>query len=245
MKLSQYDTIAEQYAETQDKRLNRVYNYEPSFLEVAGNLVERTVFDMACGDGRMTRQAVARGAVEVTGVDLSPEMIKLAQEKGGCIDYFQGRVGKLGPIAKFDQVWGTFLLHYAETKEELEAMAEDIAINLRTGGKFVAFNQNPLCPFSKEYQYGTTVFPEGPLFEGQRIKVTLWDGDKEGASFVNYHWNISTYNQALTKAGLKDIVWHPTKVSSEGIAKFGKEFWDKAYQYPTVNIIEARKGEAR
>jgi cyclopropane fatty-acyl-phospholipid synthase-like methyltransferase len=247
MTSSQYDAIAKEYAEGQNERANRVYLYDPSFLEVAGDLEGKTILDLACGDGRMSRQAALRGARRVVGVDLSSKMIKIAKDKEKKnplgIEYRIGKVGELGKIGEFDQVWGTFLLHYAQTKEELKAMCGDIAANLKSGGRFVALNQNPLCPFSPtaNRKYGSTIFPEGPLFEGQRIKVTLWQGEKEGASFYNYHWNCQTYNESLWGAGLREVRLRFPTVSPEGIEKFGEEFWAGAKQYPTVGIISATK----
>lgn len=243
----QYNTIAREYSKFQDERANRVYLYDPSFLAVAGDLEGKTILDLGCGDGRMSRLARLKDAKKVVGIDVSAEMIKLAQKKEAenplRINYQVGRVGEIGKIGEFDQVWGTFLLHYAETKQELEAMARDVADNLKQGGKFVAFNQNPLCPFSplSNKKYGSTIFPDGPLFEGQRIGVTIWDREKQGPTFYNRHWTIETYNQALKKAGLTDIKWIHPVVSPEGIERFGKDFWLAAYQYPTIKILGARK----
>jgi len=247
MTSSQYDAIATEYSKGQNERANRTYLYDPSFLAVAGELEGKTVLDLACGDGRMSRKAALRGARQVIGVDLSREMIRLAREMEHNeiqgINYIEAKVGELGKIGEFDQVWGTFLLHYASTKEELEAMARDVAVNLKSGGKFVALNQNPLCPFSPltNKKYGSTIFPEGPLHEGQRIACTIWHGENQGPTFHNYHWNISTYNNALEKAGLRNIRWVYPAVSSEGISLLGKDFWLAAHQYPTIKIISATK----
>jgi ubiquinone/menaquinone biosynthesis C-methylase UbiE len=243
--MTDYNTIAKEYVEGQDTRLNRPYVYEHTFFEATGDLTGKTILDLACGDGRMSRMAIQRGASQVVGVDLSSEMIKIARAKERKnplgIKYKIGRVGDLKKVGEFDQVWGTFLLHYSQTKKELEAMCRDVSTNLKYGGRFVALNQNPLCPFTTHKEYGTTLFPEGPLVEGQRIRVTLWNGEKEGPTFHNYHWNISTYNAALEKADLKNIFWTPLEVSPEGIEKFGESFWKGLHQYPTVNIIEATK----
>ena len=50
----------------------------PAFFEFVGDVAGREVLDAGCGEGVNARELARRGA-RVTGVDLSPKMIELAQ----------------------------------------------------------------------------------------------------------------------------------------------------------------------
>ena len=74
-----YNTIAKEY---QLSKLQpwRKHIEAYSFFKLAGNLANKNILDLACGEGFYTRQLKLRGASNVEGVDLSKEMIRLAQE---------------------------------------------------------------------------------------------------------------------------------------------------------------------
>jgi SAM-dependent methyltransferase len=244
---TQYSEIAEKYADSQDRRLLRVYIADPSLFDVIGDVSGLEVLDLACGDGRLSRQLRLRGAKSVLGIDAEPKMIQLAREReaesGGAIEYRVGRVGELGIVGNFDLAVPGFLLHYAETREELFRMCEDIYKNLKEGGRMVGINQNPDCPRNPHSRYGSTAEPiQEPPVEGGLVKITLWDGDSQiCAPFFNYHWNKSTYEHALALAGFKDVKWNPMYVSEKGKEQFGEEFWQDWLNQQSLVVIEARK----
>jgi len=243
---TQYSKIAEEYAATQDKRKLRFGITDPSLYEAIGNLEGLDVLDLACGDGRLSREFKLRGARKVVGVDLEPKMIDLALEEerklNQGIKYFVERVGQLQTIGKFDLVVPGFLLHYAESREELFYMCQDIYKNLKVGGRMIGINQNPDNPRNRHKKYGSTVETlREPVQEGDLIRVTLWNKERKTMSFENYHWNKSTYETCLTLAGFKDIKWIPMHASSEAIKKYGEEFWQDWLNSPSLVILEARK----
>ena len=69
-----YDRIAREYQES--KRLPFRSALEAyTLLQLLGDVQGATVYDLACGDGFYTRQIKQAGATNVTGVDISSEMI--------------------------------------------------------------------------------------------------------------------------------------------------------------------------
>ena len=50
-------------------------------LDAAGIRLGVQVLDVACGTGVLIPDYLARGVAEVTGVDISPEMVKIARGK--------------------------------------------------------------------------------------------------------------------------------------------------------------------
>ncbi len=48
-------------------------------METCGNVQGKIICDIGCGSGRFVTELARRGAAHVTGVDVAPEMLKLAQ----------------------------------------------------------------------------------------------------------------------------------------------------------------------
>ncbi len=59
---------------------------KPSYLGLFGDIQNLKILDLACGDGFYTRMIKEMGA-EITGIDISEEMIKLAKQYDDGINY--------------------------------------------------------------------------------------------------------------------------------------------------------------
>jgi toxoflavin synthase len=150
---------------------------------------------------------------------------------------------ELGKIGSFDLVVASYLLNYAQTKEELLTMCQIIYANLKPGGRFVCINENleqspesySIC---EKYEYTKSI--SEPLQEGTPITLTFFvNGDK--FSFDNYYLSQATYEWAFRTAGFKEIRWHKPIVSPEGIREFGEEFWQDFLKYAPMIGIECLK----
>ena len=49
-------------------------------MERAGNVRDRSICDVGCGSGRFVNELARRGARRVLGIDVAPEMLKMARE---------------------------------------------------------------------------------------------------------------------------------------------------------------------
>ena len=77
---AQYDHIGSKYDEyARTATLKRAESY--TFFRMVGALAGKRVLDLACGFGFYTRLLKQRGAAQVIGVDISPEMVRLACAK--------------------------------------------------------------------------------------------------------------------------------------------------------------------
>ena len=77
---AQYDHIGSKYDEyARMATLKWAERY--TFFRMVGALEGKRVMDLACGFGFYTRLLKQRGAAQVIGVDISPEMIRLAHQQ--------------------------------------------------------------------------------------------------------------------------------------------------------------------
>lgn len=142
--MAQYDEIAEQYKERRQLGIFQIASYTMSHW--LGDVSGRSVLDLACGEGNGTRAVKQAGAGRVVGVDISEQMIRLAREAEAKqplgIEYIVRAAQDLGRIGEFDVVTATFLLHYAQNREELHAMARVAYQNLRPCCRFMTLTEN-------------------------------------------------------------------------------------------------------
>jgi toxoflavin synthase len=232
--MAHFDPIAASYAATNHERPLFKHCIYPSFVAAVGCVKEKSVLDLGCGDGHVTRILRNKGA-EIVGVDESEGMVKFARtredEEGLGIEYLTGKVGKLGRLGEFEVVTAAFLLHYSKTKAELESMVNDVYDNLRPGGRFITINNNPKNPLSEDKKYGNLISCDNaPIREGDILNVSHYP--ETSVAFPNYFWSWETYMAAIEKAGFSNIREMPFGVSQEGIKKEGKDFFQDFLDNP-------------
>jgi len=244
---TQYDDIAPQFQQIKDSPVN-TYITDYTFFTLIGERDRgKSVLDLACGEGRYCRTLKQRGAARVMGVDISAGMIKLAQaqedrERLG-IDYLCRDVLELGTIGSFDLVVSSFLLNYAQTKEQLVTMCRTIFANVKPGGHFIALNENfnQLPQHFHGYErYGYAKTMAAPYQEGAVITYTMSTGTEE-LQFDGYYWSPATYQQAFAAAGFQAIEVHDLRCSPQGIEAYGERFWQNFLNNPPFIGISCRR----
>ena len=202
---NEYDDIAEAYRDS--KQLSfRKYLEEYSLFEMLGDVRGKSVLDLACGEGFYTRKIKQIGAAEVTGVDISAEMIRLAEEEErihplGC-KYLNRDVAALDLSEPVDVVVAMYLLNYAKTKEELLRFCQVSYNALALGGRFVGVNDNvrnvPSGPVSFA-KYGFEKECASPPKEGDVILYKLTNEDGQQFEFKNFYLAPDTYQWGLSR----------------------------------------------
>ncbi|MGG0413058.1 class I SAM-dependent DNA methyltransferase [Peribacillus simplex] len=134
----------------------------------------RKVLDLACGTGEMTVELAQHG-FEVTGVDLSDEMLLVANEKavklGLSIPLFQQNMAELEGLGQFDCV--TIFcdsLNYLRDEEDIVKTFSRVHEHLKDGGLFLfdihsiykmeeIFRDNTFAVNGEEVSYIWDCFP--------------------------------------------------------------------------------------
>jgi toxoflavin synthase len=239
-----YDKIAEQYKNS--KKLGfRKYIEEYTLIKLAGDISGKQILDLACGEGIYTRKIKQLGASAIIGVDLSAEMIKLAEEEErknpiGC-QYLVNDALNLGKIGDFDVVMCMYLLNYAQSKEELLQMCEAIYMNLKPNGKLIGFNDNPmnnLENYANYKEYGFIKESTSTRKEGDFVKYVIYNPDGTEFSFNNYYLSPQTYEECFLATGFKNFQWEgpflDEKVSDT-------DYWDVFFNDPPLIGFSANK----
>ena len=243
--MAQYDAIAELYQDSKRLPFRRsIERY--TLFEALGDVRGLTVLDLACGAGFYTRLLRRAGAVEVTGVDVSREMIRLAEreeerEPLGCAYVCRDAADYEPRAGAADRVVAMYLLHYAGTREKLVRFCRVCRDALRPGGRLVGFNDNVLSP-----PRGTVSFRKygieksGPAVpsEGAPIRYRFTNDDGRQFEFHNFFLEPGTYRDAFREAGFRDFRW--LGVSLEP-GERGNPFWDDFLDDPPVIAFTATK----
>lgn len=239
-----YDAISEEYKRSKlTPWRSEVETY--TLFELAGDLTGLSVLDLACGEGFHTRSLKHRGAGRVVGVDLSHGMIELAEQEEAQrplgIEFVAGDVRGLDLGEQFDLVFAAWLLNYASNARELLEMCEAIARHLKPGCRFVTVNNNPDYSGDddtmRKYQF-TRQAPD-PV-DGAETGWTFYLDDGP-FSITNYYLSRATHEQAMADAGLREVTWYRPRLSPEGLAADGAEFWADLLECQPMAFIECRR----
>lgn len=244
MNENSYDAIAEQYKNSKQLGFRKCIE-EYTLLKLVGDITNKQVLDLACGEGIYTRKIKNLGASNILGVDLSVEMIKLAEAEEqrnsiGC-EYLVKDALNLGKIGDFDVVMCMYLLNYAQTKAELLRICEAIYINLKPAGKLIGFNDNPMNKlenYANYKEYGFIKESTSLRNEGDFVKYIIFNPDGTEFSFDNYFLSPQTYEECFQETGFKNFTWEgpflDEKVSDT-------EYWDVFFNDPPLIGFSAEK----
>lgn len=240
----EYDSLVRAYQKSKSLPF-RVYSEIPNHLEMLGDVRGRDVLDLACGEGFYTRLIRQAGAARVVGLDVSPEMIALAQkqeqESTLGIQYFAAAAESVPDLGTFDLVSAAYLLNCAADTTVLRGMTHAIARSLVPGGRLVAtIGDLGHCGGVDYSPYGMTSDATADLAEGAPYQIRfLLDADS--FSITDFNHSQATYDAACEAAGLEVLSWRPCTVTEEGLHQYGPDYWRTWLSHPCILRMEARK----
>ena len=196
---ARYDAVADFYESGFSNTADPVL---VELLAVLGPVTGRRVLDVACGQGRVTRELARRGAT-VTGVDLSRAMLDKAESiqdaEPLAIRYVHGDVASAPALddAAFDAVVCNFGL---SDIDDLDGALATVCRTLRPGGAFAFSILHPCFPG------GAAISGAWPR-SGRYYDEGYWVADGGASSLRRRvganHRMLSTYLNALSRHGLR------------------------------------------
>lgn len=108
------------------------------FAQVIKNtspIESKTLLDLGCGGGN--DDFALKKYFNVTGIDLSPEMLKLAKKLNPDVNYLLGDMRTIRLKEKFDAVTVFDSINYMLTKQDLRSVFETAYEHLKPGGLLI------------------------------------------------------------------------------------------------------------
>ncbi len=218
---------------------------DPYIYKIIGDPKGKTIYDLGCGNGYMSRHFAQNGAA-VYASDESSKLIDEAKSKSeglsihysthDATDFSQYKDGQ------FDAVVMNMVIHYIKN---LDLLFEGISKILKPKGVF-AFSTNHF--FRPDYPYSLWetgkigdeerlfIKTTGYLQEEQREIISGWD---KQTKMVIYNRPMKTFINTMAKYNLYIFEIH--EPYSEGFAKDFSEELQKSHYIPTFIIIGAKK----
>ncbi|WP_196891579.1 class I SAM-dependent methyltransferase [Aureivirga marina] len=242
-----YNKMARTY-DLSHKLPTRKYGEEFTFLKEIGELKNKTLLDLGCGSGYYSFLLQKLGAKRIVGIDISDEMIKVANEKAKLlklenVEFLVEDLSKFKSEEKFDIVISAFVFNHMKTKEEVLKFCETIYRSLNKDGFYVGCSSNfhhqkYSEDFYKNYGIKITI----PEYEnGKPVFVKMFVEKEQTIEITNSFLFPKIYEEAFKKVGFSSVEWIKTKISPIGIKKYGKEFWENYQEYPYEIFIKAKK----
>jgi SAM-dependent methyltransferase len=244
----EYDRVGVRYQES--KRLPfRRYVEEHSMFSLLPNLAGRSVVDLACGEGIYSRKLMRAGADRVVGVDISAEMIALAEQAEAAealgVRYVVADVAMVAFHEPFDIALCSYLFNYARSREELRRLVENVYRLIRPGGLVVGCNDypdNPPAHFGRYRQYGFIKIGQPERHEGDTITYRFFNPDGTVFEIDNFFLSSDSYRSEFARAGFTSFDWVMPEVSPDGIEAFAPGFWDDYLDSPPIVSFTATSG---
>jgi 2-polyprenyl-3-methyl-5-hydroxy-6-metoxy-1,4-benzoquinol methylase len=221
-----YDKNNQEYIKATENDPAKRYLQYPESLRLVGDIKDKEVLDVGCGNGMFTRM-MARAGAHVTAYDASFEQVKSAAEKEHeeplGISYIVSDRKPIEEDEKYDLVSSIMVLPCAENKAELADMFSDAYSALKPGGKMSIMTLNPNF---KRYDEQVV----GRIFKKRNeSKIDIDFVNDDGTlrfSIVDTYFSQPDIEEVLERAGFKDFSWEKLRVQSEGVEEKGDEYWD-------------------
>lgn len=233
----------DEYIDMRENKLNANDLLEiPTIKGMLPDLQEKSVLDLGCGAGGMSKYFVEKGASKVLALDISKNMITHAKEINSD-EKIQYKVLGMEDIAKikekFDVVFSSLAFHYVK---DFGKLMQDISKLLKPNG---------ILLFSQEHPVATAVVLQGDMknkldINGKKYFL-LSDYNNNGKRLLNwnvdgvikYHRNFSCIINSILKAGLEILEIQESQPLPQAVEKVDK------YKYqldkPYFLFVKAKK----
>ncbi len=156
---------------------------QPAMYNLVSGIKGKKILDLGCGPGIHLKEYISQGAIGY-GMDISPEMIKLAEKH--CLEG-QFKVGTVTEIPfdeQFDVITASYVLDHVE---DLNKLVIEVNRLLKKGGEFIFSVPHPVYNMFRERN---DFKPTNSYFDHEVIYVDIVG---KGKSFADYPRTIQDY----------------------------------------------------
>jgi len=226
-----YNNLAQPYNDQIDHKPHNAYYDRPNMMNLLGDVKGKVILDAACGPGKYSEILVAKGA-QVTGVDISREMIKCAKQrnKNSGLFFVHDLCEPLDMFKdqSFDIVVCALAMHYIEN---WALTIKEFYRVLKPNGKLIISIEHPFF----EYTY----FKSTKYFEIEPVSCT-WSGFGKPIEINSYRRPLSECINPLIQNGFYlDTILEPKPVAA--FKKFDPKHYRELNEFPAFMCIRAIK----
>lgn len=170
--IDSYNSSAARYAE----KFMNFTSYREKILRFQQDYLDKAfdILDIGCGPGNTAKLLCEQNsAYRIAGIDLSQEMIALAQQHVPSAEFQQGDIRELSLHKTFDAVIASFCIVHLKN-DETEKLIADTGKHLKSGGHlYLSFMEGKTAGLER------TSFSEAPIF----FNLTI-TGESSSKSFL-------------------------------------------------------------
>jgi len=242
-----YDSQLQQYLEI----VNSPFCWslvDPHFYIAIGDVKGKSIIDFACGQGTQSFYVYDHGATDVVGVDISSELIKIAQKDAGDrkITFVEDDIRNPGLVQilgenRFDIAFSVWGVCYMEGIESVRAFFTNAFKLLAPGGKAMFYNMDNDVALANGIDKITLLdyhLLDGNVGEGARIKCLI--GTKKFES-LECTYPYSSMERLMKEVGFQSIIRHDTYNDAEGVKGYGEENWKVIQKHKPFYVIIGTK----
>lgn len=218
----------------------------PNLLRVLEIKKSEVILDLACGQGFFSKEFAKLGA-KVTGVDISPELIDIARQKGEDVEYYVSSADKLS-FLKDGSIDKVIIILALQNIENVNDSLREVNRVLKQKGKLLVVLNHPAFRIPKGSSWG---WDDAKKLQYRRLdsylsesreQIQMHPGVNPSEKTISFHRPLQFYFKTFTKNGLlvsRLEEWNSHKVSEEGPKK---EAEDRARrEFPLFLFLEAEK----
>ncbi|WP_404458445.1 class I SAM-dependent methyltransferase [Sutcliffiella horikoshii] len=171
----------------------------PIMSELVGNIQDKTILDLGCGDASFGKELLQLGARHYTGVEGSEQMVEAARSNLLELDatmHNETMESFQYPNESYDLVTSRFAIHYVS---DFDLLFQNIYQTLKKDGRFVFSIQHPLTTSS--FISKQTGDKRGSWIVDDYFRDGLRKEPWINKVVVKYHRTIEQYFTALRQAG--------------------------------------------
>ncbi|KAH8660186.1 methyltransferase-like protein [Xylariales sp. PMI_506] len=223
---------------------------ESQLIKIAlGDITGLIVLDLGGGSGIHAREAIDAGAKRVDIVDLSPEMMKVAQDaekalgRDDRIRFYEADVSKSLEhlsLGSYDIVMANWVFDHAGTPEILEGMWQNVAAHLKPGGRFLGVRVADIyAPALQDEKYQYTFKDVTPIPGGLSYRCVINSDPPLDFAATSMETSYSGSFELHEKYGLKGLEIIP--LESAETVKNNPEFWELFLKSPPLAVVKGTK----
>ena len=197
----------------------------PNLLRLISVKKGERMVELGCGSGFFCERFAAFGA-EMVGVDLSKELIAIAQQRAQkqnlTIRYHAGSAEKLGMIAE-KSIDTTVIVLAIQNMRDIRAVFAECSRVLKKNGRLVLVMNHPAFRIPKYSSWGWDAALQYRRIDRYlseiSIPIQMHPGKKSHEITTSFHRSLQAYAQSLREAGFGIVnleEWISNKKSTSG-----------------------------